>query len=102
MTIQKEFPELFETFDDPIKNLGIISIYDPKLLRILITKKDYSLLDPSKNKGEFNELTTYTKGDVYSKNGLLKIADNITVLDTSDFSNWSTSIFTNEFNNVFG
>src|SRR5690606_935741 len=53
--------ELEDKFDNPILGPGIISIYDPKLHRFIITKKDYIALDPVTDnyKGIYNPEEEY-------------------------------------------
>tara|TARA_R100001594_G_scaffold102334_1_gene137051 strand:+ start:6330 stop:11804 length:5475 start_codon:yes stop_codon:yes gene_type:complete len=34
-------------FDNPISGIGLTAVYDPKFKRILLTKKDYSLVNPT-------------------------------------------------------
>lgn len=44
--LYEQFPSLTETFDSPT-TVGISSIYDPLRQRLIITKKDYELIDTS-------------------------------------------------------
>lgn len=65
--------ELEDKFDNPILGPGIISIYDPRLHRLLITKKDYIGLEDVTNnyQGLFNPEQDYDIGDIVAKDGVL-------------------------------
>lgn len=94
----KQFPALKgndATYDDPIKGIGILSIYDPKLNRVLITKRDYKATPEtfSKYKGEYDGTITYQIGDIISMNGFLYSIEGgeseISLVDETNFSTWS-------------
>lgn len=64
LELYKQFPEMDNGFDNPINAAGISSMYDPKLERIIITKKDYKLLDTTGN-------LTFDNGYIYRDGALL-------------------------------
>lgn len=67
ISLYKQFPNLAETFDSPT-TVGISSIYDPLRKRLLITKKDYELID-------FSGTITTLDGYIY-RNGIKLDYDN--------------------------
>lgn len=88
----KQIPDLEKdsSFDNPLSNAGIISTYDPFLQRIIVSKKDYKLLNPYK--GIFEEDGSYEVDDVILKEGVLQKVDGIvdtTIVNESDFSDWT-------------
>lgn len=84
LNLLKQFKDLQipEKFDNPILGAGIISTYDPRLHRFIITKKDYKALASVVNnyKGNFDPNIEYNIGDIVSKDGkLVRIETKITV-----------------------
>lgn len=82
-------------FDEPLLNSGYVAGYDPELKRILITKLDYILTDAQLElfQGEFNPESTYTAGDIYTRDGVYYVFDSTssvwnTVESSSDLSDF--------------
>lgn len=100
--LYNQFPQLLNDniFDNPITSAGIISIFDPRLNRLLITKKDYkaTALLLSRFRGVYDPTIVYYPVDVVMvkntvviyKNKLVKISENqdVQIVNTSNFSDW--------------
>ena len=102
LNLFKQIPELNNSFDNPITNVGIISAYDPILKRILVTKKDYKLLDLTIYKGLYNPTIPYTATDIVIKDNLLQTSatTTITTINTVNFSDWVISNINLSTNNM--
>ena len=68
-----------------VNNINIITGYDKSNDRLLITKNDYELVDPSNFKGIYDpKKTDYSINDKIIKDGELKIIDSIDYVDCKD------------------
>jgi len=80
LDIYKQFPqlELENGFDNPINDIGIIATFDPELKRLIVTKKDFELIDTTGT-------LTFVNGYIY-RNGVKLDYNNPDVFENKSFT----------------